>query len=237
MPTQQPSVALDGLLSQLRLPTLQPFRCELMEGWGLGDLRSLNRFVWPPQPALHVRQDMAQLCLGPLAIPAFLSGAERNIAPLAIGAESNRPGPSFLWLDHLPCCFARHPYLSRWKRPALPWLSNRKQLHPTPCPLRLARPLTRAGGRVSRRYPANLPQYPCRNLGIEAKPRLGPVAELHRAQLDGVGVDPRPLDSEAPGQLRRIDQLTLLQAPAFEDLNHLAGDLLHCLGVELDPSR
>ena len=90
--------------------------------------------------------------------------------------------------------------------------------------LRLIRPLTRAGGRVSRSF-ANSPQHPRRYFGIEPKSWLRPAAELDRPQLDCVGIDPGALDPEAPRQLRGIDQLPVLESPLFQQLDHPAGDV------------
>jgi hypothetical protein len=49
-----------------------------------------------------------------------------------------------------------------------------------------------------------------------------------------VRVDPGAVDPEPPRQLRRVDQLALVQSPLFQQLDHAAGDCLNGFGVELD---
>jgi hypothetical protein len=97
-----------------------------MEGRRFGYLWSLSRFVRAPDAALHVSKDVPQLGFGSFAAPALLGGAEGHIPTLAIGPESNRPRPPVLGLDHLPCRFAEHPYLSHRGRQVLPRSSDRK---------------------------------------------------------------------------------------------------------------
>jgi hypothetical protein len=236
MPAQLPAVALHGFRPKLWLPVLQPFGSELMESRCLGHLRSQRRFVRSPDTSLDIGQDVSQLCLGPLTVPAFLCGAERYVAPLAVCPKPDRPAATVGWLDHLSRRLARHTYLSRRRPLVRPLLADRKQPHSAPSAgQRLIRPLTRGGGRVSRRFLANPPQNPSGDLWIEPKPRLRPATELDRPKLDCMGVDPRPLDPEPlANSAASTNSRSCKPTPFFKQLDHLPGDCLGCLRIELD---
>jgi hypothetical protein len=100
--------------------------------------------------------------------------------------------------------------------------------------LRLTRPLTRAGGRVSRSLAIHPPQHPRGDFRIKPKPGLRTCAELDCTKLDCVGVHPRALDPKPPRQLGGIDQLPPLKSALFEQLDHPASDYLDRLGIEPD---
>jgi hypothetical protein len=210
-----PGVVLKrGLRKSLVPQAVEPLGRELVEGRLRRRLLRLLRLVRRPDAAPHVGQDVRQLVLGLATTPPFGNAAERQVAPLAVGAEAQRERLTALAIQfkHLPCRLVAHPRLDPilGGRVVLPVDRQQPNLR-IPTPLRLIRPLTRAGGRVSRRTPANPPQHPRRDLRVEAKPWLRPLAELDRAQLDCVRVDPGALDPEAAGKLRGIDQLALPQ--------------------------
>ena len=169
----------------------------------------------------HIREDVFQLLLGLCPAPAFLDRAKRQIAPLPIGTEAQGKDAARLQLplNHLPGRPARHGYLSRRRRLVLPLATDRKQLNLAPSASRRPiRPLTRAGGRIGRRFLTRLSQHARRDPRVEAKPWFGPTTQLDRAQLDRVRVDPGALDAKAPRQLGGIDQLSTLQAALFKEV-------------------
>src|SRR5207248_1361001 len=67
--------------------------------------RRLHRLglIRAPDATLDVGDEVPQLGLGSLAIPAILGGAEGDVSPLAIGAEPQRPRAPVPRLDYLPC--------------------------------------------------------------------------------------------------------------------------------------
>jgi hypothetical protein len=79
-----------------------------VEGRLLG--RRLDGFglVRAPGASLNIGENVAQLGLGSLAIPAILGPAEGDVTPLAVGAEADRPTSSVFRRDDLSGCSAGH---------------------------------------------------------------------------------------------------------------------------------
>jgi hypothetical protein len=79
------------------------------------DLAALGR---DPDPAPNIRQHVLELLLGAAPIPTAGRAAQRDVAALAVGRETQRkrerrtPAP----LDHLPTRPPRHPHLPRVNR-------------------------------------------------------------------------------------------------------------------------
>src|SRR4051794_24347503 len=89
---ERPPIVADRPRPQPRLDGAKPGGRELMERrLGLGLNGSRGRLVGPPDAALDVGKNVAQLALGPCTVPPLLGAAEGHESPLAISAKSDRP--------------------------------------------------------------------------------------------------------------------------------------------------
>ena len=102
---QRQLVVLDGPRRELVAPRLEPLGGELVEGRLGSGFDRLLRLARLPDAPPHVSEDVGELLLGFVAGPAFGAGAERQVAPLAVGAEAEGEGMTSLplQLNHLPC--------------------------------------------------------------------------------------------------------------------------------------